>query len=491
MFAPYEITRDGRTYHGNVVLREHRLFERDGEHCLFLVQEMAAVPVSAAHAAAIARLRPGFATLVPDGPMQALRGCGLVAKEEAGGEARDGATAPAGDEAPAAPPSLPLTNLALFLTQTCNLRCVYCYGEGGEYGGRGVMSEATALAAVDWLLASSFDEKTIYVSFFGGEPLLNFPLLQLVVAYAKEQATLRGKEVKFGMTTNATLLTDEIIAFLVREEISPLVSCDGPPEVHDRQRPFRNGRGSYARVHANVQRLRAAFPKLTGRATVCAGSDPFAVRGALEEAGFTTCYLAPASPVVCHETGAADPQGQAAEGSLPAAEQMLAYQRAEVAQLFDVVREQRLDAQAAPGRQMMLAALAGGRKVHAGCGVGRGMRAVAVDGSVYPCHRFVGLEEKRLGHISDYRAGALNDYHRALVENLPLCRSCWARYFCGGGCFYDNRARTGDMQHPDPEACREMQTVCEDVICGWCALSDEERAYVREQAKELEDEPRR
>ena len=165
--------------------------------------------------------------------------------------------------------------------------------------------------------------------------------------------------------------------------------------------------------------------------------------------------------------------------------------RDEVAQLFDVVREQRLDAQAAPGRQMMLAALAGGRKVHAGCGVGRGMRAVAVDGSVYPCHRFVGLEETRLGQLSDYRAGAINDYHRAVVENLPVCRSCWARYFCGGGCFYDNLACTGDMQRPDSLFCDEMRTVCEDVICGWCALSDEERAYVREQAKELEDEPRR
>ena len=172
MFGPYEITRDGRTYHGNVALMEHRLLERDGEHCLFLVADMAALPVSAALAAAIARLTPGFSTLVPDGLMQALRGCGLVAEAEdeagAAGAMDDAAGAEAKDDAPAAPRGFPVTSLALFLTQTCNMRCVYCYGEGGEYGERGVMSEATALAAVDWLLASSFEEKTVRVSTPGG-----------------------------------------------------------------------------------------------------------------------------------------------------------------------------------------------------------------------------------------------------------------------------------------------------------------------------------
>ena len=501
MFGPYEITRDGRTYHGNVALMEHRLLERDGEHCLFRAPDMAALPVSGALAEAIARLTPGFSTLVPDGLMQALRGCGLVAEEEAGAmgaeddaeraEAMDDAAgAEPKDEAPAAPATWPVVNIALFLTQTCNLRCVYCYGEGGEYGERGMMDEETALAAVDWLLASSFEEKTVHVSFFGGEPLLNFPLLQRVVAYAKEEAAARGKQVKFGMTTNASLLTGEMIAYVAKEQIEPLISFDGPPEVHDRQRPFRNGRGSYRRVHANVQRLRAAVPRLTARATVCAGSDPFAVRRGMEEAGFASCILSPASPVVLHQADAADPQAeaQASEARRQAAERMLAYRRAETAELFSAVRERRLDAQTAPGVLATLAALADGRKHHAACGLGRGLRAVAVNGDVYPCHRFVGLEDACLGHLSDYRAGALNDYHRAVVENLPACRTCWARYFCGGGCFYDNLARSGDMQRPDPLFCREVKTVCEDVVCGWCALGDEDQAYVREQVKELENE---
>jgi len=93
-------------------------------------------------------------------------------------------------------------------------------------------------------------------------------------------------------------------------------------------------------------------------------------------------------------------------------------------------------------------------------------------------------------HSPMRRAGAMNDYHRAVVENLPACRSCWVRHFCGGGCFYDNLARSGDMQRPDPDVCREMQTVCEDVVCGWCALGDQDQAYAREQIEKLAPEPR-
>ena len=500
MFAPYEITRGGRTWHGDVAVKEHRLFVRDGAHCLFLVPDMAAVPVSADVAAAIARLTPGFSTLVPDELMRALRGCGLVGEaqkettgpeEEAGGDAGADPAAEHGDRDGAAP-CFPVTSLALFLTQTCNLRCVYCYGEGGEYGERGVMDERTALAAVDRLFEGCGGSASVRVNFFGGEPLLGFPLLRRVVAHARGRAASCGKQVAFGMTTNATVLTDEMIACIVEERIDLLVSCDGPPAIHDLQRPFRNGRGSYARVLANVQRLRAALPGLTAKATVCAGGDPFAVRRGLEDAGFTSCLLTAASPVVLRETGAADPRGaeRAADQWRQTAERMLAYRRAEVTRLFGAVRERRLEAGPALGDVTLLAALARGRKRHTGCGAGRGMRAVAVNGDVYPCHRFVGLGETRLGHLSDGGLAGLTDFHRAVVENLAGCRRCWARHFCGGGCFYDNLARSGDMRRPDPLFCDETKTVCEDVIHGWLRLSDDDRAYVREQAAQPDDTPR-
>jgi len=480
MFGPYEIACDGRTWHGNVTLKEHHIVARDGAHSLFRVQDMAAVPIGEALAKAIVRLLPSPGMLIPDALMEALRGCGMAAGEEAEAPSAARTEAPA---TAATPASRPVIAMALFLTQSCNLRCVYCYGAGGEYGGRGVMSEGTSRAAVDWLLDGSLDAEKVDISFFGGEPLLNFPLLQQVVTYAHEQAAARGKEVGFTVTTNGALLSHAVIAFLEEERIDLLISFDGPPEVQDRQRPFKNGRGSYDRVFGNVQRLRKVFPRLTARATVCRDGDPFAISRGVEEAGFATCVLSPASPVILRGE---HPDDAAARGE--AAERMLAYRRTQMASLFAAVAERSLDPTSPPAGLTLLAGLADGRQRHMACGVGRGLRAVAVNGDVYPCHRFVGLEEARLGHLRDDRAGEINDYHRAVVENLPVCRSCWARYFCGGGCFYHNRACTGDMHRPDPLFCHEVKTVCEDAIHGWCLLSDDDQAYVRGQAGRLDPE---
>jgi uncharacterized protein len=368
--------------------------------------------------------------------------------------------------------------LELLLAQRCNMRCVYCYGDGGEYGDRGMMTAETALAAVDWLMEHSLDEAKVYISFFGGEPLLNFPVMQQVVAYAKQQAGARGKAVAFGITTNASLVTNKIIAYLQAENITPLVSFDGPPEVQNRQRPFRNGHGSYDRVSARIQALRKAFPNLKARATVWGDSDPMVIRQGLEAVGFTSCQLVTASPMLSQtprEVGTA----QAAHER--AAERMLAYQRNEVALLFTAIRGRTLEqgVQAVP---KPLAGLITRRKEHFTCGVGRAMTAVSVSGDFYPCHRFVGQPSVRLGHLRDYRAGGLTDYHRAVVENLPLCRSCWARYSCGGGCFHHNQGCTGDMHRPDPLHCREVKTIAEDVIHAWCQLDAEDQAYLRERA---------
>jgi uncharacterized protein len=475
VFGAYEIIRDGRAWHGNVRVAEHHLAEREGEYALFRVEDIAALPVSAPVAKAIAALAPGFSSLIPDAQMQALRATGLVADP---GAADGAATA----EAPPSPGPSRLVNMVLVLAQTCNMRCTYCLGGGGEYGRPGMLSEQTAIAAVDWFLESSGDASRVQIGFAGGEPLLAFPLLQRVVTYAREQAGARGKVVTFGLNTNGSLLTDQVVAFLAKEGIVPTISFDGPAAVQDRQRPFRNGKGSFERVRRNVRRLSAVMPDLTAQATVCAGSDPFAIRRALEEAGFRRCVLNRPSPALLRGRGGAR-TGAAADAPATrelqeAAERMTEYRRAEVDDLFTAVRARDLAA-AAPTRELrMLTHLAAGRRNPASCAVGRGVVAVAADGGVYPCPSFLGVEEMRLGDIGDCGVQDMDD-RRTVVENLPACRRCWARYLCGGGCSYDNLARTGDIRRPDPHFCRETMVVCEDLVAGWCRLGDEDRAHVR------------
>ena len=501
MFGPYAITVEGRTLYGNVALKEHHLVRREDACFVLVAPSLEAAPVAPALADALAHLTLLPGTLVPVRLMAALRGAGLVAGEEAAGSVavedgtagRSGNVGPAAGQgagpgdgsddgsdgaAPAQDSAAPwrVTALTLLLAQSCNLACTYCYGQEGSYGAGGLMDVQTARAAVDWLLENCGDADRVQLDFFGGEPLLDLPVLEEVVAYAREQAASRGKQVGFGITTNATLVDDEVAAYLAQERIEPLVSCDGPPEVHDRQRPFAAGGGSYEAVTAGVRRLQAAFPGLMGRATLCGDTDPFAVRRGLEEAGFARCLLTQASPVLLAED--AEPESPAQRAAAAAC--LLAFRRREVEATFEAIAERRLDAAAPDIAVPLLRAIACGVRRHTGCGLGRGMRALSVDGSLYPCHRFVGMDDACMGKLADHRADAPNDFHRAVVENLSSCRACWARHLCGGGCFYENRARTGDMHRPDPGFCRDMRTVGEDVIAGWCRLSRDDQEYVRE-----------
>lgn len=475
MFRTYDITYKGRTYHGNVTLKEHHIVERDGEHCLFRVQDMTAIPISDVVAENLARLMPGTGTLIPDVIMQELRDCDLVPDEDIG------VVLPA---SPEKSNTLPVINIFLLIAQTCNMRCVYCYGNAGEYGCRGMMSEETAIAAVNWLMENSLHATEVSITFFGGEPLLNFPLLQQVVAYAKEQAAIRGKVVIFNITTNGTLLTDTVIAFFKKEKINPMISFDGPPEVQNRQRPFKNGRGSYNRVYANVQKLRAVNSNLTARATYCGDCDPFSIRQEMEKIGFVDCRLSLTKPANSRDVTRTEYTITRQE----AAERLLAYRRREAVRLFAAIKDRRFDTTKTSVELALLAGLVDGRKRHVGCGIGRGMHAVSVNGDIYPCPCFVGNEETRLGHIRDYQVGEVNDYHRSVVETLPVCRFCWVRYFCGGGCFHNNHGITGDMHRPDLLFCHGMKVVCEDLIHGWCTLNKSDRSWMRGQLEILDPE---
>ena len=143
---------------------------------------------------------------------------------------------------------IPLTTLVMNVTSKCNLSCKYCY----EYGEDRItepatkprfMSEETARQSVDFMLAESGNSPSVHLTFFGGETLLNFKVLKYALSYAKEKAAALGKTVDASLTTNATLLRDEIIDWMVAENVGVTVSMDGAQEQQDKLRVFSNGMG--------------------------------------------------------------------------------------------------------------------------------------------------------------------------------------------------------------------------------------------------------
>ena len=129
--------------------------------------------------------------------------------------------------------------LCLHLAHDCNLRCVYCFAGTGPFGGRReLMPLAVGKAALDMLMRTSGTRRHLEVDFFGGEPLLNFPVVKELVRYGRALEAGKDKEFRFTLTTNGTLLTPEVQEWLNQEQIAAVLSLDGRQAVNDYARPL-------------------------------------------------------------------------------------------------------------------------------------------------------------------------------------------------------------------------------------------------------------
>lgn len=158
--------------------------------------------------------------------------------------------------------------LVLVVTESCNLRCRYCVYSGAYHYER-VNSERhmtldLAIRAVDWfvnlvsLQRGRFPNKRFGLTFFGGEPLTNMPVVRAVLEYA--EAKYPGW-FQPGLTTNGTLLSPPVTDVMVRHDVNLAVSLDGPEPEHDRQRVDSAGCGTHARIIDNLTRLRNEHPR--------------------------------------------------------------------------------------------------------------------------------------------------------------------------------------------------------------------------------------
>jgi uncharacterized protein len=144
-------------------------------------------------------------------------------------------------------------------TQSCNLRCKYCIYSPYYYYRRNYSKDTlnfqTARKSLDYIYNIIKDryEKHIAISFYGGEPLLNFKTIKEIVEYVKEKFI--DWEIDFHITTNGTLLSDQIIDFFYKYCFYILISLDGPKEIHDSKRIFPNGKGSFELVLKSLKKI--------------------------------------------------------------------------------------------------------------------------------------------------------------------------------------------------------------------------------------------
>jgi uncharacterized protein len=355
-----------------------------------------------------------------------------------------------------------IKSLCLHVAHDCNLRCRYCFAGTGEFNGpRGLMELEVGKAALDFLLANSGSRPTVEVDFFGGEPLMNMPVVRELVFYGEEAAAKAGKTIEFTLTTNGMLLDDEISSFLKEHKVNLVLSIDGRREVNDYMRPMAGGQGSYERIVPRYRQLVQALKPTDYyiRGTYTRYNLDFAedVRH-LHDLGFTSLSVEPvvAAP---EEDYAFQPE------DLPRISQEydrlvdLYLERKEAGNGFDFFHFN-VDLEQGPCLPKRLT----------GCGAGFEYLAVTPEGELYPCHQFVGRTEYKLG---DVWQGLVNEavsrrFRDAHIYNKETCSKCWARFLCSGGCHANADAHNGTLLEPYEMGCRLQQKRLECAIYLEC-----------------------
>jgi uncharacterized protein len=356
------------------------------------------------------------------------------------------------------------TNITLNISQTCNLACKYCYADSGTFGeAPKVMSWEVAKKAVDFLFARTKGCKEIGIIFFGGEPLLNFKMIKDVVEYSRDLAAKEGKRIGFSLTTNGTVLTDEIIEFLCRHHFGLKVSLDGPKKLHDQMRPFKNGQGSYDITAANLKKLLARRGHLSVRPTLTRHN--VSVNELAEffyEFGFTRIGFGIASGT-CFEKTPYD--------LLYADMEKLFKEDEETAEVMFDRLERKLPIRYNPFENL-LSSIHIRRKTRIRCGFGRGVSTVSADGKIHACHRLVGMEGCATGDLDQ---GIDREKVYQLLRNYYQVKehcwnTCWARHICGGPCPQYVVHPDGHFGYPEKSHCEFIRKSFEFGIWFYDAL---------------------
>lgn len=349
--------------------------------------------------------------------------------------------------------------VCLNIIHGCNLRCKYCFADEGEYNGhKGVMSVETAKKAIDYVVKRSGPRRNIEIDLFGGEPTMIMDKVKEIIAYARENEKAWKKNIRFTMTTNATLLTEEMMDFMDKEMGNIILSLDGRKEVNDNVRIKVDGSGSYDDILPNIKRMiekRDKSKHYYVRGTFTgANTDFFEDVKAMVNEGFREISI---EPVVLEKGHFLELK----EEHLP--EIFENYDK-----LYDEMVRRKKEGDEFNFYHFNID-LNGGPCVYkriSGCGAGFEYVAITPQGEVYPCHQFVGKEEFKLGSIYDdtYDADLGKKFKKAHIYNKPKCRECWARFYCSGGCQSNNFAFNGDMNIPYEIGCKMQKKRIECAI---------------------------
>lgn len=367
-------------------------------------------------------------------------------------------------------PVLPtsLQGMSLSLTRTCNLQCRYCIEDWHNAKYNKNLSLNAAFRAVDLLLKNTGDYLTPRIIFFGGEPMLRFDDIKEITEYAYSKAKELGKEMLFSIDTNGTIINDEVIELFKKYRFSVVVSMDGPQEVQDINRPFKNGKGSYKLVERNIKKMvkELISPQkgsIKVKVTVCPQYlDLVSIVESIAKLGVREISL---SPVVSFNKNDTYYFDKADWNRYLVEFKKLIWAYPDLFKKYrplDIIKiNWILNLISSPGINYIP------------CSAGISSFAVEPAGDLYPCEYFVGLDKDKycIGNLS---TGFNSNRERFLNVNYKTtenCPQCFMKYLCGGSCYWMSANEYDEIGRVNLKQCKFEQEIFTEILDFYLYLS--------------------
>jgi len=338
-------------------------------------------------------------------------------------------------------PPRKLRALCLNITHRCNLACEYCFAGKLTNEHAPSMTWEVVRAAFDFLFCESEGVRKLQVDFFGGEPLLVFDRVKEAVKYGRSLEKKFDKSIQFTLTTNATLMGDEIIDFIRENNISLILSLDGRKKQHDLYRRYRGGKGSFDIVLNNIERVKRRSGKNDYYIRGTFTSNTLDILSTLKFYNEMGYYNVSIEPVASRENSGY------ALGQKHLKTLLSRYREAAKWMLDKPLNFYHFDLE-------MNNPLCLTRRI-TGCGAGVEYMAVDPLGDLYPCHQFIDGKFKLGNVFTGVESRAITEVFRnSTIYDKERCSSCWARFYCGGGCHFTQYLESGSIKRPSSFHCK-------------------------------------
>lgn len=351
-----------------------------------------------------------------------------------------------------------LSGITLMITERCNMQCTYCYERGNRNNTPIDMSADQAYSYIRYALGHSDPNKPFAVTFFGGEPLLAYKTIIEILTRLRHL----DRNIFYAITTNGTICNSEILNLFAEHSICLTISLDGNEATHDRHRKFCNGKGSYASIMKNIERIaQLETTKININCVLNHGST--GIFNQYMTARRLGCHMFSMVPVSTQDSNIQLDETDV-HRLLCESEQICKVFLTDISQGNPVTIPDFLNG---------IIQLSQSSRQNAYCGAGIDSIAVDIHGNIVPCHRFYGSSNimDNISCISDHCLLAhQNSYLGRKHSNC--CQGCWAKALCHGGCLHEEiMLRTKSAS--SPPVCTLRQRWYELAIATYYILKEE------------------